>query len=229
MRKSVYIIILVFALASSTIAQTRDTVSNENISRNEKVRESRDAKRRVVVGLKAGINNGNVYDEKGQDFVANSKVGFAGGGFMAIPLGSIFGIQPEVLISQKGFSSSGRILNNSYTLERTTTYLDIPLQIQIKPFRFLSIVGGVQYSYLLNQSDRLYFGPNSVDNSADFDNDNIRRNIMGAVGGADINIQHFVISGRVGWDLFANMGDGTSFTPRYKNLWVQATVGFRFY
>jgi len=148
---------------------------------------------------------------------------------MAIPLGRFVGFQPEVLISQKGFSSTGKLQNDSYTLERTSTYLDIPLQLQLKPFRFLSIVAGIQYAYLLNQNDKITFGSNSIERSEDFNNDNIRKNIFGAVGGVDFNIQHLVLSGRAGWDLTANRGDGSSYTPRYKNLWLQATVGFRFY
>jgi hypothetical protein len=33
---------------------------------------------------------------------------------------------------------------------------------------------------------------------------------------------------RGSWDLKNNNGDGTSTTPRYKNVWYQATVGYRF-
>ena len=190
---------------------------------------SRQAKRELVFGFKAGFNNSNVYDAQGQNFVADSKSGFAGGGFVAIPLGSFIGIQPEILYSQKGFRSTGTIDNAPYSLERTSNYLDIPLQLQLKPFRFLSLLGGIQYSYLVSQQDRLSNGVNSIEQSQQFKNDNIRKNILGAVLGADINIRHFVISGRAGWDLRANRGDGSSFTPRYKNIWLQATIGFRFY
>jgi hypothetical protein len=37
-----------------------------------------------------------------------------------------------------------------------------------------------------------------------------------------------VIGARVGWDLMQNNGDGSSSTIRYKNVWYQATIGFRF-
>jgi len=190
---------------------------------------SADAKRRVVPGLKAGFNRSNVYDEQGQDFVANGKTGFAGGFFIAFPIGGFLGFQPEVLLSQKGFSSSGTIFGLPYYLERTSTFLDIPLQAQIKPFRFLSLLAGVQYSYLLKQRDSFTHGLNTVAQSEEFANDNIRKNIFGWVMGGDINIRHIVLSGRAGWDLRANRGDGSSYTPRYKNVWLQATIGYRFY
>lgn len=190
---------------------------------------SRSAKRRIVPGFKVGFNRSNVYDAQGQDFVANPKTGFAGGFFIALPVGSFIGIQPEVLISQKGFSSSGTMFGERYWLERTSTFLDIPLQLQLKPFRFLSLLGGVQYSYLIKQRDAFTNGSSTVAQSDEFSNDNIRRNILGGTLGFDVNIRHVVLSGRYGWDLRANRGDGSSYTPRYKNVWFQATIGYRIY
>jgi hypothetical protein len=48
------------------------------------------------------------------------------------------------------------------------------------------------------------------------------------VGGIDVNIDDFVVSARVSWDLLNNSGDGTSSTPRYKNIVGQITLGYRF-
>lgn len=200
-----------------------------HINAQDQPKETRESRKSLAIGLKAGMNRSSVYDEKGQDFVAGNKTGFAGGAFLSIPLGRLLGLQPEVLISQKGFKSSGVILSESYSLERTSTYLDVPLQAQFKPFKFLYVVAGVQYSYLMQQEDHFRFGPNSYEQQQEFENDNIRKNIFGAVGGLDINIRYLVISGRVGWDLQANRGDGSSYTPRYKNLWLQGTLGFRLY
>lgn len=207
---------------SYTLSFSQQVASVEELS-------SKDAKRRIVPGFKAGINRSNVYDEQGQDFIANGKTGFAGGFFIALPIGSFLGFQPEVLISQKGFSSTGTIYGDRYWLERTSTFLEFPLQVQLKPFRFLSLLGGVQYSYLLSQRDAFTNGVNTVAQSEEFANDNIRKNVFGGNIGFDVNIRHVVLSGRYGWDLRANRGDGSSFTPRYKNVWLQATVGYRFY
>ena len=227
MKTCKYITIVFFGFLCITASAQDD--SNNNSNNNSEKKSSRDAKHSLVFGLKAGANRSNVYDEEGKDFVAGAKTGFAGGAFLSIPIGGFLGVQPEVLISQKGFKSSGTIDSSSYNLQRTSTFLDIPLQIQLKPFRFLSILGGIQYSYLLNQQDQISFGPNSIEQNKEFKNDNIRRNIFGAVGGFDINISHLVLSGRAGWDLSANRGDGSSYTPRYKNFWVQGTVGIRIY
>jgi len=188
-----------------------------------------DARTKLAFGLKAGVNRSNVYDATGQNFIANPKMGFVGGVFVGIPIGKYFGFQPEALISQKGYKSSGSLLGFTYSDTRTTTYLDIPLQLQFKPFEILTILGGVQYSYLLHQNDVYAFGANSIAQDQAFQNDNARKNIFGAVVGADITLNHFVISAKACWDLQNNAGNGSSSTPRYKNVWLQATVGFRLY
>lgn len=181
----------------------------------------------VVIGLKAGINSSNVWDEQGQDFEAESKIGFAGGLFLGIPIGEILGLQPEILISQKGFQGSGTLLATPYSFSRTTTYLDFPIQLQLKPTDVLTLVGGPQYSYLLHKKDVYTFGTNSSAKEEEFDNENIRKNTLGLVFGADLIFSSVVVSGRAGWDFQTNNGDGTSSTPRYKNEWFQLTIGLK--
>jgi len=178
-------------------------------------------------GIKAGLNRSNVWDEQGQDFKANPRFGFAGGVFLGIPIGKFLGFQPEVLFSQKGFQGSGTLLGSSYSFSRTTSYIDIPLQLQVKPTEFLTVVVGPQYSYLMHQTDSYTYGANSTAQEQAFTNDNIRKNVLGFVAGADVIISHVVISGRMGWDFQTNNGNGTSSTPRYKNQWLQLTVGFK--
>lgn len=179
-------------------------------------------------GLKGGVNFSNVYDSEGEDFEAETKMGLAGGVFLAIPLGKYFGVQPEVLFSQRGFQATGQLLGSPYNFTRTSSYLDVPLLFAIKPSEFVTLVVGPQYSYLLKQKDEFANGGSSVAQEQEFKNDNVRRNILCFTGGLDINIEHFVIALRAGWDVQKNNGDGSSSTPRYKNAWYQAAVGFRF-
>lgn len=188
---------------------------------------SADPRENLTAGVKAGVNVSNVWDEKGDDFTADARIGFAGGVFFGIPMGKYLGFQPEALISQKGFQGSGRYLLTSYSFSRTTTYLDIPLQLQIKPVQFLTILAGPQYSYLVRQNDVYTFGTNSIGEEQNFETNNIRKNSLGAIIGVDGYISHLVISGRMGWDLQANNGNGTSYDPRYKNRWVQLTIGLK--
>ncbi len=188
-----------------------------------------DAREVFTIGVKAGINYANVYDSEGEDFNADGKVGFAGGAFMNIPIGMYFGIQPEVLLSQKGFSASSSFLGNQYTFTRTSNYLDIPVFFMLKPSEFITIVAGPQFSYLMKQTDSFNYGNSGFEQEDDFENEDIRNNTLCFVGGVDINLRHIVIGARAGWDLQHNRSDGSSTTPRYKNTWLQATIGYRLY
>src|SRR4051812_11913537 len=69
-------------------------------------------------GIKAGANYSNVYDAQGDAFQANPKAGFAIGGFLSIPLGRYFGVQPELLYSQRGMQASGKLFGSTYNLSR---------------------------------------------------------------------------------------------------------------
>ena len=186
-----------------------------------------DYRKKFQFGLKAGTNFSNIYDSQGDTFDAESKFGLAGGVFMAIPIGKILGIQPEVLFSQKGYKQTGSFLGSTYELNRTTNYIDIPLLVSIKPVSNMTIQVGPQYSYLLKQNDVFANDLTSIQQQNEFKNDNIRKNTLCFIGGVDFNVNRVVIGTRAGWDVLNNSGDGTSTNPRYKNAWLQATIGFR--
>lgn len=182
----------------------------------------------LLFGVKLGLNYSNVYDAQGDNFVADAKFGVALGGFVSIPIGSFIGVQPELLYSQKGYKSSGTFLGTSYSMTRTTDFLDIPIYFVVKPVENISLLFGPQYSYLLKRTDDFTGGSLTASDIQTYTNDNLRKNIFGLAGGLDINIDHLIIGLRAAWDTTSNNGDGTSSTPRYKNMWYQATLGFRF-
>jgi len=188
-----------------------------------------DNREKVQFGIKAGLNYSNVYDESGEEFKADPKLGFAGGVLLAIPIGKYLGIQPEALLSQKGFMATGMILGNVYTFTRTTTYVDIPLQFALKPSEFITILAGPQYSYLIHQRDVFTNSAFSYAQEKEVEQDNIRKNIFGFVGGVDINLKHITLGARAGWDIQNNNGDGTASSMLYKNAWFQGTIGYKLY
>lgn len=190
--------------------------------------QDNDYRESINFGIKAGINHSNVYDSQGEEFKANPKLGFAGGLFLTVPLSKFIGIQPEVLFSQKGFQASGRLLGSNYNFTRTTSYIDIPVMLALMPSKFITVLAGPQYSYLVKRKDVFTSSTLSYQQEEEFKNDNIRQNTLSFIGGIDVNIEHFVIGARVGLDLQKNNGDGSSSTPRYKNYWYQATLGYRF-
>lgn len=190
---------------------------------------AQETREKISLGLKIGSNFSNVYDSQGDQFTADGKYGLAAGAFLSIPLGKMIGIQPEVIYSEKGFKASGSFLGSSYSATRTTTFIDVPILLAIKPASILTILVGPQYSFLVKQNNNFTTSLATIDQQKIFDNDNIRKNILGFTGGVDINLSSFVISARAGWDVQNNNGDGTSTTPRYRNAWYQATLGIRLF
>ena len=191
-------------------------------------KSSADFREKLSFGVKAGVNLSNVYDSQGEQFNADSKLGLAAGVFVALPLGKYFGIQPEILFSQKGYKGSGSLLGSDYSFSYTSNYIDVPLLLAFKPISLITIVAGPQYSFLIKDNYTFNSALINIDQENVFENDNIRKNTLSFLGGIDFNLNRIVIGTRVGWDLQANKGDGTSETPRYKNIWHQATIGFRF-
>jgi len=188
-----------------------------------------DYRNELRFGVKAGFNVSNVYDSEGESFVADSKAGFAVGGFASIPINKYIGFQPEFMFSQKGFTGNGKFLGTNYKFVRTTNHIDVPLLLQFKPARYLSILAGVEYSYITSSKDEFKTEFGSVEDKKAFNNDNIQKNLFGLMLGADLHIgKYFLISGRAGWDVMNNRGNGDSDTPRYKNQWVQLTAGLSF-
>ncbi len=219
MKKINIMLIGLTALSTISMAQEKEVVVEQNTT---------DYRDQLMFGLKVGANYSNVYDSKGQQFNADSKLGFAGGAFLTIPIGKYIGVQPEVLFSQKGFKATGSLLGSPYSITRTTNFIDIPLFLAFKPTEFLTILAGPQFSYLVKQNDVFTNSVTTIDQEKEFSNDNVRKNIMGFVGGVDITLTRMVIGARVAWDAQTNNGDGSSTTPRYKNVWYQITFGYRF-
>jgi len=220
MKKTIFLMMVaVAAIISTSIAQNAPGNMQNTPT---------DFRNRIMFGLKAGVNFSNVYNSEGERFDADGKFGFATGAFIAIPIGTFIGIQPEILFSQKGFKGTGVILGSAYDFKRTTNYLDIPLLFAVKPTEFISVLAGPQFSYLLKQKDVFTNATTTIEQEQEFVNDNIRRNTMCFTGGLDFTLKHMVVGTRIGWDLLTNKGDGSSVTPTYKNVWYQATIGFRF-
>ena len=180
-------------------------------------------------GFKIGSNFSNIYDSQVDKFTADGKYGLAAGAFLSLPIGKVVGIQPEIIYSERGFKASGSFLGSNYSATRTTTFIDVPILLALKPISYLTVLAGPQYSFLIKQNNNFTTSLTAVDQQRIFDNDNVRKNVLGLTGGVDINLSSFVISARAGWDVQNNNGDGTSSTPRYKNAWYQATLGIRLF
>ena len=86
-----------------------------SVGANAQIDLSEDNREKFEFGIKAGVNASNVWDSKGEDFQADTRVGLATGVYFAIPIGKFIGFQPEVLLSQKGLQGSGTLLGFPYS------------------------------------------------------------------------------------------------------------------
>jgi opacity protein-like surface antigen len=194
----------------------------------ERVSYNRDVRDRFQFGFKAGANYSNIYDVASENFAADYKFGIAAGIFMSIPLGKYLGVQPEFLYSEKGYESTGSVEGSTFDNKRTAKYLDIPLYLQLKPNEVLTVLFGPQVSFLLDKDNDYSNSFLTDEQEQEADNIDINKFTFGLSGGLDLNIGHVVLGGRAGWDLTQNDGLGTAVSPRYRNMWYQATLGFRF-
>ncbi|MBL0744574.1 porin family protein [Chryseolinea lacunae] len=178
------------------------------------------------VGLKAGINFSSAYALP-EAFTAKPTVNFAGGLFMEIPLCRSLSLQPEVLFSTRGIKGTGTSPTNPYSFTRTTNHLDVPVLLVIKPARFISLLAGPQFSYLLRHHDSFSAGAPATRD--EFNREPVRKTNVAIVIGAEFIVQHLVFSTRLGWDVLPNTNSSTDLTPRYKYVWYQAALGYKLF
>jgi len=225
MKKIMILMIIGTFLTTLTFAQNDNIVVVQDDDQQDEIQDLRD---NLTFGIKGGLNVSNVYDSKDENFDTNAKLGWAAGVFLGIPLSTYVGIQPELLYSQRGFQGSGSLLGSDYEYKRTTNYLDVPIFLAIKPSPIVTLLAGPQFSFLMSSNNDFKNDIISGGLEQEFDNEDLRKNTLCLTGGIDLNLENLVLSGRAGWDLKENNEDGTSKTPRYKNVWLQATIGFRF-
>lgn len=178
------------------------------------------------IGFKGGLSIATIVKTGDNNFSSTPLYGFNGGGLLLLPLGKVIAIQPEVLFSQKGYRANGSGLTGDFDYRQSLNFLDIPLLLRINPSKDLGIVIGPQYSYLLATHTTFKSGSASYEQTVNYENNNITKNIFGGVIGLDINLNNNIfIYGRYTIDLRHNNGDGSSSTPAYKNQVFQMGLG----
>ena len=124
-----------------------------------------------LLGVEGGINlssfNGDTVNS-----VYESRLGFVGGGFLSLPLGSSLSLQPEVLYAQKG----GKVNGFDYRLD----YVEIPILLDVKVLGPLGILLGPAFNAKVASTDGVV-----VDNTD-----------VGVILGAQLNVAAFLLSGR---------------------------------
>jgi hypothetical protein len=181
-----------------------------------------------TIGIQAGINITSAYSTQGEVFNVEPKVGLAVAVFADIPLGKYILLRPEVHVSQRSVQATGLLFAENYNLKRTTTYLDIPVLVAFQPTSFFKVMAGPQYSYLLKQRDR-FSGEASQSTREEFDRDVLHTHTISAVIGFELTKKQFTFSPRLAFDLLDNRQNETNATPRYRLVYYQFMIGYKFF
>ena len=180
------------------------------------------------LGIKMGISISKKDNNQENNLETMPSYGVVSGVTFAVPLSKNFGLQPELIFAQRGFKVNPIEPNSLGKFTRRSSYLDVPLYFAFKPFRFMQILLGPQYSHLIDQRDTPAtsnnFDPGA---SADFTaKSNMNRVCIS--GGVDFQIQNLVLGLRAGTYLSNENSLNGSSWEEYKNIWTQLTACYSF-
>ncbi len=169
------------------------------------------------VGLKAGSNLQKIH---GAPFKDKFTFGYHGGGYARIGLSKKIGIQPEVLFSGENADTATQF-STVYGFKQINkvklNYLNIPVLLNIKVVKFVSLQAGPQFSILLNKNKSLLKNGESAFKDG---------NIAAAVG-LQLKFSKIIVNGRyvAGFYNINEVSNGDS----WRNRNIQVGVGYNIY
>lgn len=168
---------------------------------------------KIHVGIKGGANinklTGKSYDDQ-------FSFGYHAGAFVTVKLNKKFAIQPEVLFNQINVdtpSNYSAVYQFKNIDKVQLKYLSIPILLNYKPVKILTLQAGPQFGILINKSNTLVKNGKDAFKSGDFS----------MLGGAQINIKHLNIYARYAVGL-SNISDVDN-QDKWKSQGIQLGVG----
>ena len=169
------------------------------------------------IGVKAGANITKV---DGKAFRDEFRYGYHLGGFMEIPLGASVSIQPEVLWNQyqtRADSSFSSVYENAVDFSNyrdgKLNYLSIPLLVNYKLGKVVSLQAGPQYGILLSQDKNL------LENGGEA----FKNGELSVLGGLQVHISKLRLQGRyfIGLNNISDIDNQNS----WRNQGFQVSLG----
>ncbi len=164
-------------------------------------------------GIKGGANLGKI---SGQAFKDEFTLGYHAGAFASIGLGKKFAIQPEVLFSQTNVDTSSHFsdvyaFNNISKIQ--LKYLTVPILLNYKIARILTLQAGPQFGILLDKNKDLLQNGKDAFKSGNF----------ALAAGLQLNLLKFRVYGRFigGQTDINNFGNGDT----WKTQAIQVGIG----
>jgi len=138
------------------------------------------------LGFKGGANINKL---TGKSFSDEFSYGYHLGGYFAVGLSKKIAIQPEILFNQINVDTSGSF-SSVYKFNQVDKvqlkYLSIPILLNFRPAKFITLQAGPQFGILMNKSNTLVENGRDAFKVGDFS----------MLGGVQFNISHFIVYGR---------------------------------
>jgi hypothetical protein len=168
---------------------------------------------KLHVGVKGGANINKL---TGKSFDDQFSFGYHAGGFVLVGVGKKFAIQPEVLFNQINVDTSSSY-STIYQFNKVDKvqlkYLSIPILLNYKPIKFITLQAGPQFGILTNKSKTLVQNGKEAFKSGDFS----------MLGGVQVNISHLNVYARYAVGL-SNLNDIDN-KEKWKSQSIQLGVG----
>jgi len=168
---------------------------------------------KLKVGFKGGANINKI---TGKSFSDQFSYGYHLGGFFAVGISKKFAIQPEILFNQINVDTSSNFstvykFNNVDKVK--LKYLSIPVLLNYKPIKYLTLQAGPQFGILMNKSNTLLQNGKEAFKSGD----------LSMLTGVQLNIMHLNIYARYAVGL-SNLNDIDN-QEKWKSQSVQVGLG----
>lgn len=168
---------------------------------------------KLHVGVKGGANINKL---TGKSFDDQFSFGYHVGGFFSVGIGKKFAIQPEVLFNQINVDTSSSY-STIYQFNKVDKvqlkYLSIPILLNYKLIKFITLQAGPQFGILTNKSKSLVQNGKDAFKSGD----------VSMLGGVQVNIAHLNVYARyaVGLSNLNNIDN----KEKWKSQSIQLGVG----
>jgi Outer membrane protein beta-barrel domain len=200
----------------------------------------------IKYGVTAGVNMANWQGDavKSLNSIVNvtngylttkGRTGFHVGGYVSIPVGEKFSIEPGLQYSQKGYAIKGNIdipalkfIGANAGAQVQSHYIDVPLLVRAEVAKGFSVYAGPQFSYLVKNNLRVDAGVLGISlftRNLDI-TDKFKRFDAGIAAGA----RYQFASGfhvQAGYDYGLSRVDANSSFKSYNRV-VKVGVGFEF-
>ncbi len=170
-------------------------------------------------GLKAGANINKI---SGQSFKEKFSYGYNAGAFAQIGLGKKWSIQPEVLFNSVNTDTTSQFrdlykVSSNKISNIKLNYVSIPLLLNYKLSKFISLQAGPQYGILLDRNQNL------LENGKDA----FKKGELSMLGGLQLSFAGVKVFGR--YQVGLNSINDIDNKDKWRNQSIQLGVGFNLF